>query len=371
MLKRIHTNTKPSRIVREFRWDKSNTCYLDSDGQWWNGNPNSNYRYHTITEEKAKERLMPMVFQCCLWNDVRGVSDVLKQCPELVDLYEKNGGVFTVAISKDSVELLRTLIEFYEDTKLQGDPSAREYKVALHNLREMIETALEQSGKASEEIREITSKYIVEPVYSDAEDSDFNDADKYMQEGDVTDTATMESDSSVSTLTSSSLQSLTCHPWLYDIHYKYWKLNTAAERAYWQAEMVKCDPEKSESYEKDCHDKITSAMLLVARNNNQIAHAEHKAVVIYNYLKFTDSKLEDVFSHVVTKSREGFVHYILPQILHTAEHDDNQTILDDLHSFETKIGHEIMSDELSKSFGEINLCDDNTLELAGEHSEDY
>lgn len=103
----------------------------------------------------------------CRWNEPDEVIKFLKTERD-VDLTDDNGIYFRLAVKYRSTKMLNALIEYFEQTKLQGDINSMEYKTALYTLKQMLQQASDMWG-TSPEIQEILDKYIPEGDSSDEE----------------------------------------------------------------------------------------------------------------------------------------------------------------------------------------------------------
>jgi len=103
----------------------------------------------------------------CRWNEPNEVIKFLKMERD-VDLTDDNGIYFRLAVKYKSPKMLNALIEYFEQTKLQGDINSMEYKTALYTLKQMLQQAVDM-WESSPEIQEILDKYIPEDDSSDDE----------------------------------------------------------------------------------------------------------------------------------------------------------------------------------------------------------
>lgn len=148
----------------------------------------------------------------------------------------------------------------------------------------------------------------------DAEFSDVSSSacsDKASYDGENDDFAETSSDWG-SQLTKKNLETLK-YRYLIDnmklLNYKYWLLNLEAVKAH------------NEGEEDVCKYLITVAASLVINNPNKIANIDHKAVVIYNYLRFTnDSSYEGIASKKVLDE-------YMPEVLLIAERVQDELVV--------------------------------------------
>ena len=114
------------------------------------------------------KRELEDLYDYCRWNDVGSVRDLLNQSSGVLDVLDDKGLFFRLAISSNNIEMLNTLLEYYEKTHLQGDRERLEYKVAKHKLQEVLKEAVDKFD-ISEAMQEVLDKYIPKEEDSDSE----------------------------------------------------------------------------------------------------------------------------------------------------------------------------------------------------------
>lgn len=117
----------------------------------------------------TKDEAMVLLYDYCCWKNLNKIKQLFNMYPDYIDLTEDDGKAFGLAVSFKSTDLLNSLLDFYKETKLQGDVESKEYKVAYHTLQYMLENALNQYT-SSPEIEEIIAQYICEPKDSESDD---------------------------------------------------------------------------------------------------------------------------------------------------------------------------------------------------------
>jgi hypothetical protein len=110
----------------------------------------------------------------CRWDDNSRLVKLLREQRNL-DLTQRDGVYFYLAVKHGNVAMLRTLLKYYEETKLQGDRESLEYKLAKHQLGNILEDAKERLD-ISPEIQEIIELYM--PTDEESED-DLEGFDEY------------------------------------------------------------------------------------------------------------------------------------------------------------------------------------------------
>ncbi len=116
----------------------------------------------------TREEVMNLFFGYCCGNIPSKAEQLCKEYPNDIDLTYKDGQVFAICFAHDYVELLNVLIDFYKETKLQGDIDSKEYKVAYHTLQYILEEALDQT-EPSKEIRAVIDQYICDTKDSESD----------------------------------------------------------------------------------------------------------------------------------------------------------------------------------------------------------
>jgi hypothetical protein len=100
---------------------------------------------------------------------------LLKKHSDL-DITIEEGVCFSFAIKHKNVDMLNTLLDYYEKTKLQGDHDSMEYKIADYKLRQILQEAINSFDVCSK-IQESLNSYIITTDDSDDEQylTDFNE----------------------------------------------------------------------------------------------------------------------------------------------------------------------------------------------------
>ncbi len=234
-----------------------------------------------------QEEIMGLVYDYCVWKKPQALKALCEQYPDKINLTDKEGEAFVLALAYESVDVLNVLLAFYEHTKLLIYPTnSTEYQDSYHILQDLLENARDQSG-CSEEIKLILDKYITEISNNPKPDvvldedyvSEFDRVqdDRVLME-DITESeiiASLAGEEGViyGNMTAGSL----------DRNYQYSRIAREAEADY-----------KNESY-KDCIDKITRAASSIFANK-QYAEANKalKGSILYKYLCFyNDNKIGD------------------------------------------------------------------------------
>lgn len=93
------------------------------------------------------------------------------------------------------------------------------------------------------------------------------------------------------------------------LNYKYWLLNLEAVKAH------------NDGEEDVCKYLITAAASLVIQNPNRLTNKEYKAVVIYNYLRFTNDSSYEHFA-----SKNGLLNYMSKALLIAEQVQDKEVV---------------------------------------------
>lgn len=104
----------------------------------------------------------------CRWNETKGVSKVLDESSD-IDLTYENGIYFRLSIKHNNIKMLKTLLEYYEKTQLQGD-SENQYMISLakHKLQIILQDAV-RSFDISSEMQKILNQYLPKEDDNDSE----------------------------------------------------------------------------------------------------------------------------------------------------------------------------------------------------------
>lgn len=92
----------------------------------------------------------------------------------IIDVTYDNGVFFDFTISKNNLDMLNSLLEYYEKTQLQGDSNSFEYKVAKHKLQQILQNAA-NTFNLSKEVQAVLDKYLPKEEDSDQELDDLED----------------------------------------------------------------------------------------------------------------------------------------------------------------------------------------------------
>lgn len=109
----------------------------------------------------------------CRWNDNKSVVELLDQSLD-IDLTYNDNIYFRLAFKNNNVEMLNSLLDYYEKTQLQGDSNSLEYKVAKHKLQTVLQDAI-NSVDVSKEMQAILEKYLPKEEDNDRELDDLED----------------------------------------------------------------------------------------------------------------------------------------------------------------------------------------------------
>lgn len=86
-------------------------------------------------------------------------TTLIKNNPIELDITYDKGIFFDFAIKHNNTEMLRTLLNYFEQTQLQGDIDSREHQLAKYNLRKILEGAVD-SFEISEEMEKVLAPYL-------------------------------------------------------------------------------------------------------------------------------------------------------------------------------------------------------------------
>lgn len=142
-----------------------------------------------------------MLCNSCRWNDNQGVIVLLNKNLN-IDLTYSDGIYFRLALKYQNVDMLNTLLDYYEKTAMAGGYDSTEYQTAKHKLQDILEDAI-KSYDTSEEIQKVLNKYI-------AEDSDYSsEYDSEDFENDIEDFNLSSSQSTTEVVNSGDYLTLT------------------------------------------------------------------------------------------------------------------------------------------------------------------
>lgn len=108
-----------------------------------------------------------LILNYCCWNQNDHVVRLLKQSD--IDVMYKSGVYFTQAIRNNNIDMLNTLLEYYEKTQLRGDPE-NQYAIPLakHKLQIILQEAV-NTFDISEEMQAVLNQYLPTEEDSDQE----------------------------------------------------------------------------------------------------------------------------------------------------------------------------------------------------------
>ena len=102
----------------------------------------------------------------CSLNKFEKAKEILKICIGDIDLTYKNGIYFVFAIKYNNVDMLNTLLTYYENTQLQDSPYTLKYWTAVNKLQIILQDAVD-TFDISEEIQMVLDKYLPNEEASD------------------------------------------------------------------------------------------------------------------------------------------------------------------------------------------------------------
>lgn len=105
------------------------------------------------------EKINSELYNYCSLNKFEKARKLLEDNFDDIDLTYENGSFFDFAIVKKNVDMLNTLLQYYKQTKLQGDPETFDYKVAKQKLQIILQDAVD-SFNISEEMQEVLNQYL-------------------------------------------------------------------------------------------------------------------------------------------------------------------------------------------------------------------
>lgn len=117
---------------------------------------------------KQKQQFL---FMACKDESPQTLQDFLDTYDEKIDITFGDGGLFKFAMAWGHLEILKTLISYYEKTQLKDlDKESIEYKYAVHKLETIIDDMIEEQT-LSDEVLEVVKNYIPHEEVSDTEDN--------------------------------------------------------------------------------------------------------------------------------------------------------------------------------------------------------
>jgi hypothetical protein len=115
---------------------------------------------------------------------VNRVRELLVTDADNIDLTADRGSCFRSVMARDSVEMLKVLLDFYTKSKLQGAHDSEEYLAAQSELYDILEEGVD-SNEISSEMQILINKYLYYDAYSDIEDEDVGDSDALSEDSDM------------------------------------------------------------------------------------------------------------------------------------------------------------------------------------------
>lgn len=103
----------------------------------------------------------------CSWDQTENLDRVLSQNTD-IDLTYNDGIYFRLSIKHNSIKMLNSLLQYYEQNNLKGDSNSLEYKVAKYKLQQILQDAV-NTFNPSKEIQEVLEKYLPKEADSDSE----------------------------------------------------------------------------------------------------------------------------------------------------------------------------------------------------------
>jgi hypothetical protein len=95
----------------------------------------------------------------CRWDEDKGVNKVLNE-DRGIDVTAENGIYFRLAIKHNNIKILKTLLEYYENTQLQNEANNQP---TIFLAKQKLQTILQDAVKSfdiSREIQEVLVKYL-------------------------------------------------------------------------------------------------------------------------------------------------------------------------------------------------------------------
>ncbi len=116
-----------------------------------------------------KETISRKLYHHCSLNNTVEVKKLLETYADEINITEKNGLYFGLAISQDSLEMLKILLDFHTKKILQYPRDSDEFLDAQSDLCEILQEGLD-SNDVSSEMQILINKYLFYDVYSDIDD---------------------------------------------------------------------------------------------------------------------------------------------------------------------------------------------------------
>ncbi len=234
-----------------------------------------------------QEEIMGLVYDYCVWKKPEALKALCEEYADKINLADKEGEAFILALAYESVDVLKVLLDFYQDTKLFIYPKdSSEYLESYQTLQDLLEGACDQVG-CSEEIKVILAKYISEvsnnPKIDLGLDKDYISEFDRAQDDSLLMEDITESKSIASLAGEEGVIYGNVTEGNLDKNYQYSRIAREALADY------EC------GLFKNCIDKITRAASSIY-SNKEYAHANKtlKAGILYKYLCFyNDTKVAD------------------------------------------------------------------------------
>ena len=96
------------------------------------------------------------------------IKKLLKRNPGVLDMLYDDGMYFLCAVSKNNHVLVKALLEYYKNSKLNRDPETYEHKFAKLKIIDAIQSCL-NAFNISDEMKEVLQPYMVEEEFTDLE----------------------------------------------------------------------------------------------------------------------------------------------------------------------------------------------------------
>lgn len=286
-------------------------------------------------------------YNYCVWNDEEGALWALDNFRDIDILYD-NGGIIQSICAKNNTKLLEAALDYFE--KKQFSDKDDPYKEAHNKLVEILEEVNDWIDYLSP-LHSLINKYIGYDVARLSEVSETemlvssrqHDFERLKEDNTTEERDSRESRKDSDDVTIRILpfttENLEC------FNYPYWRLNVEAEESY----------RKGAKADAIC--KIQKAIRLVAQNSNTTSHIEHKAMVIYNYLRFTDSSWNEMISDI--KYQDNLLYYVT-EVLSIATARNDAKVEHDIEPLCSQIDLLNLSEKYDK-INHINSPDDQNL----------
>ncbi len=258
-----------------------------------------------------------LFYNYCVWNDEESALWSLKNFGDVDILYDKEGIINSICTNNNAI-LLQASLDYFEN--IQFPDKGEQYKEAHGQLVDILEEVINWIDSSSP-VYPIIYRYMYHDIANLNEVAEIalpilsgQDHLQHLKE----DATTEERDSSESRKDSDDM-AIKLLPFTMEnleiLGHPYWCLNTQAEEHY----------KKGEKSEAIC--KIQKSIQLVADNSNTTAHIEHKAMVIYNYLRFTDGSWDNIVNNV--KHHDRLLHY-MTEVLSIAQDMSDDRVTHDI-----------------------------------------